>query len=120
MLTPAQTRFARRLLLVFNALPLLLNPPDNMAMVRRDERKETAGPLGKADVRNGLIEELEMILHEQYSRLQGGEQPDGFLFYLYGCILSDRCVRWDIAVMLSCFHHLSAIASDECCTLKLT
>lgn len=56
----------------------------------RDERKELAGPLGRADVRNGQLDELEMTLHEECTKMQGSRHCDGFLFYLYGCVLADR------------------------------
>lgn len=57
-------------------------------MLRREERVEVAGALGKAQVLNKDLNALE---HELGAAHRAGT-TDAFCLYLYGLILSDRRV----------------------------
>ena len=61
----------------------------NLLFPCREERIEQSGPLGRGQVQNTELEKLERELERA---IQLGIK-DAFLLYVYGLVLSDRCVQ---------------------------
>lgn len=53
-----------------------------------EEKIEFSGALGKADVSNRMLDDIERDLEE----LWAANQLDSFCLYVYGLVLADRCV----------------------------
>jgi hypothetical protein len=53
-----------------------------------EEKIEFAGALGKADVSNRMLDDIERDLED----LWAAGQLDSFCLYVYGLVLADRCV----------------------------
>lgn len=60
-----------------------------------EEKIEFAGALGKADVSNRMLDDIERDLEELYA----AAQLDSFCLYVYGLVLADRYV---MACQLAC------------------
>lgn len=73
-----------------------------------EEKIEFAGALGKADVSNRMLDDIERDLEE----LWAAAQLDSFCLYVYGLVLADRYV------MLGCLSCTTVDAS--CCCARHT